>query len=199
VIVTRTGWTAEVGYEIYLRDGQHGTALWERIMEAGRPFQIRPTGPSDIRRVEGGILNWGADMGLEHNPFEVGLERLCQLDGDFEFMGKEALRRVRDEGIRRKLVGVEISGDRLEMNFTKWPTHADGVPIGQVTTALYSPRLEKNIGYAWMPIERAAEGNRVTVATPAGEREATVVPMPFIDPDKSIPKAKVAAGEVGPR
>jgi aminomethyltransferase len=199
VIVTRTGWTAEVGYEIYLRDGQHGTALWERIMEAGRPFQIRPTGPSDIRRVEGGILNWGADMGLEHNPFEVGLERLCQLDGDFEFMGKEALRRVRDEGIRRKLVGVEISGDRLEMNFTKWPTHADGVPIGQVTTALYSPRLEKNIGYAWMPIERAAEGNRVTVATPSGEREATVVPMPFIDPDKSIPKAKVAAGEVGPR
>jgi aminomethyltransferase len=189
VVVTRTGWTAEVGYEIYLRDGQYGTALWERIMEAGQPYGIRPTGPSDIRRVEGGILNWGADMTTEHNPFEVGLERLCQLDGDFEFMGKAALRKVRDVGVNRKLVGVEISGDRLEMNFTKWPTQTDGAPVGQVTTALWSPRLEKNIGYAWMPIERAGEGTRVSVTTPDGEREATVVPMPFIDPDKAIPKS----------
>jgi aminomethyltransferase len=136
-------------------------------------------------------------MGLEHNPFEVGLERLCQLDGDFEFMGRDALRRVRDAGISRRLVGVEIGGERLEMNFTKWPVTADGEPLGQVTTALWSPRLERNIGYAWLPIERTAEGT--TVVTPDGEREATVVPMPFIDPDKAIPKAKVAAGEVGPR
>jgi aminomethyltransferase len=102
-------------------------------------------------------------------------------------------------GISRKLVGVEISGDPLGMNFTPWPTHTDGAPVGKVTTALWSPRLEKNIGYAWMPIERAADGNRVSVTTPDGEREATVVPMPFIDPEKSIPKAKVSAGEVGPR
>lgn len=189
VVVTRTGWTAEVGYEIYLRDGQYGTALWERIMEAGSPFQIRPTGPSDIRRVEGGILNWGADMTTEHNPFEVGLERLCNLDGDFEFMGKEALRRARQDGLRRKLVGVEIDGDRLEMNFTKWPIQADGTPVGQVTTALWSPRLERNIGYAWLPIERANTGNQVRVATPDGDRGATVVPMPFIDPTKEIPKS----------
>jgi aminomethyltransferase len=119
-------------------------------------------------------------------------------------MGKAALRRIRDAGISRRLVGVEIAGDRLEMNFTKWPVTADGAPVGQVTTALstalWSPRLERNIGYAWLPIERTAEGTTVSVATPDGEREATVVPMPFIDPDKSIPKAKVAAGsEVGPR
>jgi glycine cleavage system aminomethyltransferase T len=189
VVVTRTGWTAEVGYEIYLRDGQHGTALWERIMEAGRPFQIRPTGPSDMRRVEGGILNWGADMSTEHNPFEVGLERLCNLDGDFQFMGKEALRRARAEGLRRKLAGVEIDGARLEMNFTKWPIQADGAAVGQVTTALWSPRLERNIGYAWLPIERAETGTQVRVTTPDGERGAAVVPMPFIDPTKEIPKS----------
>jgi aminomethyltransferase len=198
VVVTRTGWTAEVGYEIYLRDGQYGTTLWERIMDAGKPFQIRPTGPSDIRRVEGGILNWGADMTIEHNPFEVGLGRLCNLDGDFEFMGREALRRVRETGVRRRLVGVEIDGDRLEMNFTKWPMHADGARVGEVTTALWSPRLEKNIGYAWLPVERADHGSRAQVTTPDGEREATVVPKPFIDPDKEIPKARVLA-ESGPR
>jgi glycine cleavage system aminomethyltransferase T len=201
LIVTRTGWTAEVGYEIYLRDGSYGSALWERIMEAGKPFQIRPTGPSDIRRVEGGILNWGADMTLENNAFEVGLERLCQLDGDFEFRGKAALRRIRETGVSRKLVGVTIDGEPMDMNFTKWPIHEDGTSLGAVTTALWSPRLEANIGYAWLPVERAVDGNQVAVTTPTGERTATVIPMPFIDPDKSIPKAKqsVGASEVGLR
>ena len=192
VIVTRTGWTAEVGYEVYLRDGSRGTDLWERIMEAGRPFDIRPTGPSDIRRVEGGILNWGADMTIENNPFEVGLERLCKLDGDHEFMGKDALRRIREQGISRKLVGVEIGGEPLGMNMEKWPVSANGAgadQVGLVTSALWSPRLEKNIGYAWLPIDLAADGSSVTVAAPDGERPATVVPMPFIDPGKEIPKS----------
>jgi aminomethyltransferase len=189
LVVTRTGWTAEVGYEIYLRDGQYGTALWERIMEAGKPFQIRPTGPVDIRRVEGGILNWGADMTIENNAFEVGLERLCNLDGAFEFQGKAALRRIRAEGVKRRLVGVEIGGEKLGMNLTKWPVHVDDGKIGEVTTALWSPRLEKNIGYAWLPIELAGLATAVKVTTPEGERGATVVPMPFLDPMKQIPKA----------
>ena len=189
LIVTRTGWTAEVGYEVYLRDGQHGTALWERIMEAGRPFQIKPSGPVDIRRVEGGILNWGADMTIENNAFEVGLERLCSLDGAFEFQGKAALQRVRAEGVKRRLVGVEIGGEKLDMNFTKWPIHATDGQVGTVTTALWSPRLEKNIGYAWLPVELAGLGTSVTVTTPSGDRPATVVPMPFLDPMKEIPKS----------
>jgi glycine cleavage system aminomethyltransferase T len=189
LIVTRTGWTAEVGYEVYLRDGQHGTALWERIMDAGRPFQIRPTGPVDIRRVEGGILNWGADMTIENNAFEVGLERLCSLDGTFEFQGKAALQRIRAEGVKRRLVGVEIGGEKLEMNFTKWPVQVDDGKVGEVTTALWSPRLEKNIGYAWLPVELAGLGSSLTVTTPSGDRLATVVPMPFLDPMKQIPKA----------
>ena len=192
LVVTRTGWTAEVGYEVYLRDGSRGSDLWERIMAAGEPFAIRPTGPVDIRRVEGGILNWGADMTTEHNPFEVGLERLCNLDGDFEFQGREALRRIRDEGISRKLVGVEIGGPKLEMNFTKWPVSAGDGVVGKVTTALWSPRLERNIGYAWLPIGQAADGTSVSVTTPDGEREATVVPMPFVDPGKQIPKSDPA-------
>jgi aminomethyltransferase len=189
VIVTRTVWTAEVGYEVYLRDGQYGTALWERIMDAGRPFQIRPTGPVDIRRVEGGILNWGADMTIENNAFEVGLERLCNLDGAFEFQGKEALRRIRAEGVSRRLVGVEIEGEKLAMNFTKWSVRANDGQVGAVTTALWSPRLEKNIGYAWLPVELAGNGTSVIVTTPDGDRSAKVVPMPFLDPMKEIPKS----------
>jgi len=189
VIVTRTGWTGEVGYEIYLRDGSRGTELWERIMEAGRPHQIRPTGPSDIRRVEAGILNYGADMTLENNPYEVGLDWLVDLDKEHEFMGREALRRIRDGGVARKLVGVEIRCERLAFNDTKWPVRLDGGEVGRVTSALYSPRLEKNIGYAWVPIAHAKVGTELTVETPFGEASAQVVPRPFVDPTKEIPKS----------
>jgi glycine cleavage system aminomethyltransferase T len=189
VVVTRTGWTAEVGYEVYLLDGSRGVDLWERIMQAGRPYQIRPTGPSDIRRIEGGIFNWGADMTYENNAFEMGLDRLVDLDMEAEFIGKEALRRIKQEGVQRRIVGVEIEGERLEMNQTKWPVEVAGRPLGKVTSAVYSPRLEKNIGYAWLPLQHAELGSRVTVETPEGARQATVVGMPFIDPGKHVPKS----------
>ena len=189
VVLTRTGWTGEVGFEVYLRDGSRGTELWVRIMDAGLPYQIRPTGPSDIRRVEAGILNYGADMTLENNPYEVGLERLVDLDQEQDFMGRDALRRIAADGVRRRLVGVEIDGDRLSFNSEKWPVSgADGAALGMVTSALFSPRLERNIGYAWVPIEHAANGTSLVVTTPTERRRATVVPMPFVDPTKEIPK-----------
>jgi glycine cleavage system T protein len=189
VIVTRTGWTAEVGYEIYLRDGSRGTDLWERIMSAGAPYDIRPTGPSDIRRVEAGILNYGADMTVENNPFEVGLERLVELEKETDFMGREALRRVAEHGVTRKLAGVEIDGDPLPFNDRRWPVRGGDEMVGAVTSALFSPRLEKNIGYAWLPAATAELGTTVEVETPFGGRGARVVPRPFVDPGKEIPKS----------
>jgi aminomethyltransferase len=189
VIVTRTGWTSEVGYEVYLLDATRGDELWERLMEAGRPYDIWPTGPSDIRRIEGGIFNWGADMDSSNNPFEMGLDRLVDLAIDLPFVGKEALRRIESQGVSRKIVGVEIEGERLEMNATKWPVEARGSQVGKVTSAVYSPRLEKNIGYAWVPIELADTGTQLDVETPQGRRGASVVPMPFVDPGKEIPKS----------
>jgi glycine cleavage system aminomethyltransferase T len=189
VIVTRTGWTSEVGYEVYLLDATRGEDLWERLMEAGRPYDIWPTGPSDIRRIEGGIFNWGADMDYSNNPFEMGLDRLVDLDIDLPFMGKDALRRIQSEGVRRRIVGVEIAGERLEMNETKWPVDSRGSLIGKVTSAVYSPRLKKNIGYAWVPVELSELGTELSMETPQGERGASVVSMPFVDPGKQIPKS----------
>ena len=188
VIVTRTGWTAEFGYEVYLLDGTRGDELWEAIMEAGAPHRIRPTGPSDIRRIEAGIFNWGADMTYRDNPFEMGLDRLVDLDIEADFVGKEALRRIRDRGVERRIVGVEIGGPRLDLNETRWEVRSDGRPVGEVTSAVYAPRLERNIGYAWVPVALADPGTRLTVATPHGLAPATVVPMPFIDPGKAIPR-----------
>jgi glycine cleavage system aminomethyltransferase T len=189
IVITRTGWTSEVGYEIYLLDPTKGTALWDRIMEAGQPYDIRPTGPVDIRRIEGGIFNYRADMDWTNNPFEMGLDRLVDLDTEAEFMGKDALRRIKEQGVEQRIVGIEIDGDRIEMNATRWPVAIEGKPSGTVTSAIHSPRLQKNIGFAWVPSDHAAEGTTLTVNMPGGSRQATVVPMPFVDPGKHIPKS----------
>jgi aminomethyltransferase len=190
VIVTRTGWTGEVGYELYLRDGSRGVDLWERVMEAGREFGIGPTGPSDIRRIEAGILNFGIDMTLDTNPFEVGLGWQVNLEQDADFIGRTALERIKAAGPDRLLAGVEIEGEPLDLNMTRWPVHLDGAEVGFITSAVYSPRLEKNIGYAMLPAEKAKLGNRLTVTVADGDvRDATIVPKPFIDPEKEIPKS----------
>ncbi|MGH9465673.1 MAG: glycine cleavage T C-terminal barrel domain-containing protein, partial [Thermoanaerobaculia bacterium] len=191
VVVTRTGWSSEVGYELYLLDPTRGAELWETIMEVGGPYGVKPTGPSDIRRIEGGILNWGADMTYENNPLELGLERLVAWDlPDEASISIGALRRIRGEGVRRKLVGVELDGEPFPgLNQVKWSASRveGGETVGKVTSAIYSPRLAKNIGYCWVPVELAVSGTRLSVASEWGPRVATVVPMPFVDPDKRIP------------
>lgn len=190
LVITRTGWSGEVGFEIYLRDGSRGDELWERIMDAGRPFNIRPTGPSDIRRIEAGILNWGADMTLENNPYEVGLHWLIDADKPTKYIGCEALQSIKARGVARTLVGIEIEGDRIGFNATKWPAVSRGQTIGRVTSAIWSPQLRKNIGYAMVPVTYAALGATFDVDVPdGGLRRATVVPKPFVDPTKEIPKS----------
>ena len=190
VVVTRTGWSGEVGYEIYLRDGSRGDELWERIMDAGKAYNIRPTGPSDIRRIEAGILNWGADMTLEYNVYEVGLEYLVDEAKASPYIGRDALARVRAAGVQQTLVGVEIDGPRIEMNAVPWPVSKQGNIIGRITSAAWSPRLKKNLGYAMVPVRESAVGNAFDVTVPAaGDRRASVVARPFVDPQKAIPKS----------
>ena len=187
LIVTRTGWTGELGYELYLLDPSQGEKLWNRVMEAGKPFGIAATGPSDIRRIEAGILNYGIDMTIENNPYEIGMERLVDAAKAHDYIGKEALRKIREKGPARRLVGLEIAGSPLDLNMTRWPVRIDGQALGHVTSAVHSPRLQKNIGYAYVPLKHAGEGTCVEVDAPSGTRPATVVQMPFFDP------ARVAA------
>jgi len=190
-VITRTGWTSEVGYEIYLLDSTRGTELWETLMEVGAPFGVKPTGPSDIRRIEGAIFNWGADMTYEHNPYELGLDRLVDLGlPDEASISIAALRRIRATGVARRLVGIEVDGDPFPaLNNTKWPARHDGAIVGTVTSAIHSPRLRRNIGYCWVPAALAEEGTPLVVATEWGDRDARVVAMPFVDPEKRIPIA----------
>ena len=189
VVVTRTGWTSEVGYEVYTTDTSRGVEVYEAIMEAGREFNIRPTGPSDIRRIEGAIFNWGADMTYENNPLEMGLERLVDWDlPDEASISLAALRRIRQDGVTRRIAGVEFDGEPFDaLNAVKWPVVEGGQRIGKVTSAIHSPRLAKNIGFAWVPVGRSALGTTLTVESEWGTRVGTVVEMPFVDPNKQIP------------
>jgi len=189
VVISRTGWTGEVGYEIYLRDGSRGGDLWDRIMEAGRPHDIRPIAPCEARRIEAGIFNYGSDMTIDNNPFEVsGLERLVEAQ-DADYIGKAALERIRVAGVSRKLVGLEVDGDALPFEIAeKRPALVDGQNVGTVTDLIWSPRLERNIGYVWMPIELAAPGTELVIEGPDGSRaDGRTAALPFLDPRKQVP------------
>jgi len=189
LVVSRTGWSGEVGYELYLRDSGFGLELWDAVMEAGEPFEIRPIAPSDQRRLEAGIFNYGNDITIENNPFEVtGMERLVEFPA--EFIGREALRRIEAEGVKRKLVGVDIGGEPFRLWLEDfWPAFHEGEEVGHLVSASHSFRLKKNIGYAWVPIELAASGARLELLSPDGPVEATVAELPFVDPNKDVPKS----------
>lgn len=190
LVVSRTGWSSELGYEIYLRDGARGDDLWERIMAAGAPFGLKPGHTSTIRRIEGGMLSYHADADITTNPYELGLDRLVNLDIDADFIGKAALRRIRGQGVSRKQVGLVIESPPLSGPNTRfWPVTRDGDVIGKVTSAVHSPRLERNIALAMISAHFATIGETVEVEANAGPAPARVVELPFFDPKKTLATA----------
>lgn len=193
LVVSRTGWSSELGYEIYLRDSNFGDALWERIMAVGLPMGLKPGHTSTIRRIEGGMLSYHADADGDTNPYELGLDRLVDLDMDADFIGKFALQRIRDNGITRKQVGLIVDGDPMARpNTTFWTITRDGETVGKVTSAVYSPRLKKNIALAMVSLEAAELGTELHVWKHSGETTATVVERPFFDPRKKLASDAVA-------
>ena len=187
LIVSRTGWSSELGYEIYLRDGTKGNELYEKIMEAGKEHGLQPGHTSSIRRIEGGMLSYHADADINTNPFELGFDRLVNLDSDINFIGKEALKKIKHNGITRKQVGVEIDCKPLSgPNTTFWELKKNNLNIGKVTSAVYSPRLKKNIALAMVSVEQSEIGNEFQVTTNEGLFNCIVVEKPFYDPKKKI-------------
>ncbi len=199
VVVSRTGYTGEVGYEIYLNNASRDAEkLWNTVLEAGRPHDIEVIGPCQIRRVEAGILSYGSDIAVDNNalndygflnPYEADLGWTVKLEQESDFIGKDALRRINEEGVRRKVVGVEMGGDPIVGYIEDYLRVVDGDHlIGQVSSAFWSPRLKKNIGFVLVPIDYAKLGTQMTVRANIGDTTATVVEKPFIDPRKETPK-----------
>jgi glycine cleavage system aminomethyltransferase T len=190
LVVSRTGWSSELGYELYLRDGSKGDQLWELIMAAGATHGLKPGHTSSIRRIEGGMLSYHADADIDTNPLELGFDRLVNLDMDAEFIGKAALRKIKQEGPMRKQVGLVLDCAPLTgPNTTFWAIQQDGATIGKVTSAVYSPRLKQNIALAMVATDAAIMGAEVEVLTNSGAVKATMVERPFYDPKKQIAAA----------
>ena len=187
LIVSRTGWSSELGYEIYLRDGSRGNELYEKIMNVGKGHGLQPGHTSSIRRIEGGMLSYHADADINTNPFELGLDRLVSLDNQINFVGKEALKKIKQDGVTRKQVGIEIDCEPLKgPNTTFWKIEKDNTNIGKVTSAVFSPRLKKNIALAMVAVKQSEIGNKFQVNIDKGYYECTVVDKPFYDPKKMI-------------
>lgn len=193
LVVSRTGWSSELGYELYLQDGSKGDELWEKIMAAGAPFGLKPGHTSSIRRIEGGMLSYHADADSSTNPYELGLDRLVNTDMTADFIGKAALRQIQADGVSRKQVGLIIDGPPLTgPNTSFWPITANGETVGKVTSAVYSPRLDQNIALAMVTIDSTDIGTELEVVAKTGPRKASVVERPFYDPKKRLASTSLA-------
>ncbi len=192
VLISRTGWTAVQGFEINLLDPTRGDDLWNAVFEAGEEFNIRAVAPVEARRIEAGIFNYGSDMTIEDTPLHLmGLERLVE-DQPQDYIGKAALEELKRTGVDRKLVGIEWPGEELRAELTWfWPVVREGERVGRVTDAVWSPKLERNIGYAWVPIELSAPGTKIDVESEQGELTVTTAEIPFVDPKKEVPAASL--------
>ena len=187
LIISRTGWSSELGYEIFLRDGAYGDDLWEYLMQVGGPMGLHPGHTSSIRRIEAAMLSYHADMTLANNPFELGMDRLVDLDMDADFISKAALQKIAREGVRQRQVGLTFDGAPIPgSNDDFWPIKVAGQEVGYVTSAVYSPRLEQNIALALVKASHAEIGTQISLETGFGVRAGVITPKPFYDPNKTL-------------
>ena len=193
VVISRTGWTGEMGYEIYLRDPSRGNELWERIMAAGKPYNIRPIAPCEARKIEAGILNHGQSMNIENNPYQImGFERLVEEQGN-DYIGKEALKKIKQEGVKKRLVGIKVELERTALWMEDaWAVYKNDEKIGKITDLAWSPRLNQNIGYVWLPTTFSNPGVEVEIKSSEGMLKGTTADIPFIDPKKEVPAQKLS-------
>jgi len=190
LIVSRTGWSSELGYEIFLLNSKDGDKLYQTIMESGQHKGLKPGHTSTIRRIEGAMLSYHADMDINTNPFELGLDRFIDIDKDFDFVGKEALIEIKRQGVSRQQVGLEIKADPMPGPNTRfWEIKIKDNTVGKVTSAVYSPRLKKNIAFAMLEKRYSKIGTEVQVISESDVLPAEVVEKPFFDPAKTVTKS----------
>ena len=186
MVIARTGWSGELSYELYLQDRKLGNNLFELVYEAAKEFNGNVIAPNNIRTIEGGLLSYGSDFGREHNPYTIGLDRLVDVDQDIDFIGKEALKKIKENGTTSKLIGVEMDGDPID----KVPEHfwtvlnLEGKKIGRLSRCIYSPRLKKNIGLAIVDTLASEEGSKVIIESSEQKYNAVICKLPWFSAEK---------------
>lgn len=181
LIVARSGWSKQGGFELYLMDGSKGQHLWNRVRQAGEPFGIGPGNPNPSERVESGLLSWGGDTDDQTNPFEVRMERYIDLDAPDDVIGIDALRRISKAGVKRHQLGLMFDYDeKFGLYDRVSKVRFNGQDAGAITAHAWSPRLQQNIGLALVS-RTVNPGDRVDVTLPDGiETHGTLCDLPFI-------------------
>lgn len=180
LIVQKSGWSKQGGFELYLRDGSKGQKLWDIVATTGKKYDIKPGTPNNIERVESGLFSWGNDMDINSNPLELPLANFCQLDKEADYLSRNALHKIRSEGITKKLVGLVVEGDAFIGGCASpWQVKSGNKICGKVTSAAYSPRLKINMAMATLDKGFNDIDSEVEVETPWGKRLGKVSPIPF--------------------
>lgn len=180
IIVARSGWSKQGGFEFYLQDGARGVELWDKVMEAGAPFGIGPGAPNAVERIESGLLSYGSDTDDFTDPFEAGMGRYVSVDSDADFIGKDVLKQIAEEGQKRQRIGLFIADDAPVPSDRKWPLFMNGEMVGFAGSAVWSYRLERNIAVAMIRSDLANIGQSVTIWSNDGGHDAEVAELPFI-------------------
>ncbi|MBU2982238.1 dimethylsulfoniopropionate demethylase [Lentibacter algarum] len=174
LVVARSGYSKQGGFEIYVEGSDIGMPLWNALMEAGKRFDVHAGCPNLIERIEGGLLSYGNDMTDDNTPHECGLGRFCNTQSAIGCVGRDALLRVAQEGPVRQIRAVEIHGDPVGGCDRLWPVMAGDMQVGNISSAAYSPDFNTNVAMGLIRMTHWDEGSEVDVITPDGVRPATV-------------------------
>ena len=180
LIVARSGWSNQFGYEIYIKKEEDGGALWRGLMEAGKEFNIVPSCPNQIDRIEAGMISHLGDTTLDENPLELNLPKFYDLDQEAEFVGKQALKKIQQDGIKKQFTGFKISGKKIGYNMGRIPVkNESNEKFGFITSCIYSPNFGCNIGLGYIDIKLINSKNIFNIFHDEEKREVEIVPLPF--------------------
>ena len=170
--VARSGYSVQGGFEIYVEGSENGEAIWDTLMDAGQDLNARAGCPNLIERIEGGLLSYGNDMTSDNTPFEAGLGKFCKGEAAKDCIGADALQRELKNGPKRQIRGLSISGKAVPSCQSPWPVMVDGVLVGQVTSAAWSPDYNTNVAIGMIDSNHWTYGNEVNVQIPDGASTA---------------------------
>jgi dimethylsulfoniopropionate demethylase len=174
MVVARSGYSKQGGFEIYVEGADIAMPLWEALFRAGEDLNVRAGCPNSMERIEGGLLSYGNDMTDDNTPHECGLGRFCDTQTAIGCIGRDALLRVAKEGPVQQIRAIAIEGDPVPVCDRAWPLHAGDTPVGQITSAAWSPDFKTNVAIGMVRMTHWDSGTQLEVTTPAGARTATV-------------------------
>ena len=179
-LIARSGWSKQGGFEIYVENTDSGLKLYDHLFEIGKEFNVRPGCPNLIERIESGLLSYGNDFDNNDNPFQCGFDKYIDLETNINFLGKDKLKKIKEKGIDRKLMGVQIDLTKILLTSSLNIKNNDGNIIGELRSACYSPHFKKVIGIAMIKEPYCKASSSGTIEIDGNSLALKVCDLPFI-------------------